>query len=197
MHDGCTVKRFGGIEGNAALTSAAAVVLTALLLAEGVTILDMGGLRTPHMVVGLVLIPPLLVKLGSTGYRFARYYTRAPAYVSKGPPLIWLRMLAPVLVVTTVAIFATGIALLALGHKSDTVLELHKIAFILWSVVFGVHFLAHLPTMLRSVLNGGRLTGAGMRLALVAGSVLAGVALALTLLHPITGWHGGHDHHHD
>jgi hypothetical protein len=196
VHDVCSVERFGGIDGNAALTSAAAVVLTALLLAEGVTIIDMGGLRTPHMLVGLVLIPPILVKLGSTGYRFARYYTRAPEYVSKGPPVIWLRLLAPVLVVTTIAIFVTGIALLAVGHKSDTVLELHKISFIVWGVVFGVHFLAHVAAMARSVFGDGRLAGAGMRLALVAGSVLAGVALALTLLHPITGWHGGHHHHH-
>jgi len=146
------------------------------------------------MLVGLVLIPPILVKLGSTGYRFARYYTRAPEYVSKGPPVIWLRLLAPVLVVTTIAIFVTGIALLAVGHKSDTVLELHKISFIVWGVVFGLHFLAHMPAMTRSVLKNGRLAGAGLRLALVAGSVVAGVALALTLLHPITGWHGGrHD----
>jgi hypothetical protein len=192
VHDVRSVERFGGIDGNAALTSAAAVVLTALLLAEGVTILDMGGLRTPHMLVGLVLIPPILVKLGSTGYRFARYYTRAPEYVSKGPPVIWLRLLAPVLVVTTIAIFVTGIALLAVGHKSDTVLELHKISFIVWGVVFGLHFLAHMPAMTRSVLKNGRLAGAGLRLALVAGSLVAGVALALTLLHPITGWHGGH-----
>jgi hypothetical protein len=54
VHHVCTVRHFGGIEGNTALTSAAAVVLTALLLAEGVTIIDMGGLQTPHMVVGFV-----------------------------------------------------------------------------------------------------------------------------------------------
>ena len=54
----CTVTPVGGIEGNAALTSAAAAVLVVLLLTEGVTIIDMGGLRTPHMFVGLVLIPP-------------------------------------------------------------------------------------------------------------------------------------------
>jgi hypothetical protein len=196
VHDVCTVKRFGGIDGNEALTSAAAVVLTALLLAEGVTIIDMGGLRTPHMVVGLVLVPPILVKLGSTGYRFARYYTHAPEYVAKGPPLIWLRLLAPVLVVTTIAIFATGIALLALGRRSDTLIEVHKVSFIVWGVVFGVHFLAHLSETARSVRRDWRLPGAGVRLALVSTSVLAGIAVGLSLLHPIGGWHGSHDHHH-
>lgn len=188
--------RFGGIDGNAALTSAAAAVLVALLLAEGVTIIDMGGLRTPHMVVGLILIPPVLVKLGSVGWRFARYYLRVPAYREKGPPLLPLRLLAPVLVVTTIAIFATGIALLALGRRSDTLIELHKISFIVWGVMFGVHFLAHLPRMLRSLTRDRRLPGARVRLALVSGSVLVGVAVGLALLSPITGWHGGHHHHH-
>src|SRR5690349_9441047 len=159
------VERSGGIEGNEALTSAAAIVLTALLLAEGVTIIDMGGLRTPHMVIGLVLIPPVLVKLGSTGYRFARYYTQARAYVAKGPPLIWLRLLAPVLVITTIAVFTTGVALLALGHRSDTLIEVHKVSFIVWGVVFGVHFLAHLVEMLRSLAGDWHLPGTGLRLA--------------------------------
>ena len=189
------MQRSGGIDGNAALTSAAAVVLTALLLAEGVTILDMGGLRTPHMVVGLVLVPPILVKLGSTGYRFARYYTRSPLYVHRGPPVVWLRALAPVLVLTTIGIFATGIALLAVGHKSDTLLELHKISFIVWSVVFGVHFLAHLPEMVRSARSDWRVPGTAIRLVLVMSSVLVGVALAARLFSPITGWHGEHHHH--
>ena len=190
------MERFGGIDGNAALTSAAAVVLTALLLAEGVTIIDMGGLRTPHMVIGLVLIPPILVKLGSTGYRFARYYTHARAYVDRGPPLAWLRVLAPVLVVTTIAVFATGVALLALGHRSDTLIEVHKVSFIVWGVVFGLHFLGHLAEMARSLGRDWRLPGAGMRVALVGSSVVAGLAIGLSLLSPITGWHGGHHHHH-
>src|SRR5258706_16401414 len=64
-HDG-----WGGTEGNELLTSATAVVLTALLAAEGFTILNMRGLLSVHMFVGMVLIPPGLVKLPSTGYRF-------------------------------------------------------------------------------------------------------------------------------
>src|SRR3954447_10451548 len=126
------MERTGVPEGNAALTSAAAVALVVLLLAEGVTILDMGGLRTPHMFIGLVLIPPVLVKLGSTGYRFARYYLRTSAYREKGPPLTLLRLMAPVLVLTTVGVFATGVLLLLLGHRSDTLIQIHKVCFIAW-----------------------------------------------------------------
>jgi hypothetical protein len=186
------MERTGGTEGNAALTSGVAAVLTLLLAAEGLTILDLGGLRTPHMFVGLVLIPPVLAKLASTGYRFTRYYAGTQAYRQKGPPVTPLRVLAPVLVATTVGIFATGIALLVLGHRSDLLVELHKISFIVWSAAFGVHFLAHLPKMLRALGSGRAVPGARLRLGLVAGSVAAGIALALIVLPTITGWHGGH-----
>ena len=128
-----------------------AALLTILLIAEGITILNMRGLRGPHMFIGLMLIPPIALKLASTGYRFVRYYTGAPVYVAKGPPQLALRALAPLLVATTAMIFVTGVWLLLLGHHSDQVLMLHKVAFIVWSGVFGVHFLAHLPRAGRSL----------------------------------------------
>jgi hypothetical protein len=53
--------RFGGTEGNEILTSAIAVVLTVLLVAEGVTVIHMGGLISAHMFIGMVLIPPALL----------------------------------------------------------------------------------------------------------------------------------------
>ena len=144
-------RRLGGVEVNELLTSSAAALLSILLIAEGITILNMRGLRGPHMFIGLMLIPPIALKLASTGYRFARYYTGAPVYVAKGPPQLALRALAPLLVATTVMIFVTGVWLLILGHHSDQVLMLHKVAFIVWSGVFGVHFLAHLPRAGRSL----------------------------------------------
>ena len=64
--------RLGGTEGNEILTSATAAVLTVLLLAEGVTVIRMNGLVTVHMFIGMVLIPLVLLKVASTGYRFAR-----------------------------------------------------------------------------------------------------------------------------
>jgi len=51
--------------GNELLTCAAAVVLTVLPVAEGITIVRMGGLVTVHMFVGMVLIPPVLLKLAA------------------------------------------------------------------------------------------------------------------------------------
>jgi hypothetical protein len=97
-------ERLGGTEGNEILTSAAAVVLTLLLIAEGVTIVLIGDLLSAHMFIGMALIPPVLLKLGSTGYRFARYYTGARIYREKAPPALVLRLLAPVLVITTISL---------------------------------------------------------------------------------------------
>ncbi len=190
--------RFGGTEGNEILTSVTAVVLVGLLVAEGYTVVNMRGLVTAHMFIGLVLIPPVLLKLASTGYRFARYYTGARAYRDKGPPLLPLRLLAPVLVASTVAVFATGVLLLAAGHKSDTVLQLHQLSFIVFGVVLAVHFLVYVPEVVRSlradwgVARRAAVPGAGLRGMLVAAAVGGGAALALSLLPTINAWHGGH-----
>src|SRR4051812_16706543 len=110
------VERLGGTEGNEILTSATAVVLTVLLMAEGVTILLIGDLLSAHMFIGMALIPPVLLKLGSTGYRFARHYTGARVYRAKGPPPLALRTLAPLLVLATITVFATGVILLVSGR---------------------------------------------------------------------------------
>jgi hypothetical protein len=187
-------RRFGGTEGNEILTSAAAVVLIVLLAAEGYTIVDMHGLVTAHMFIGLVLIPPVGLKLGSTGYRFARYYTGSRPYRVKGPPRLPLRVLAPVLVAATLAVFVTGVLLLVAGHNSRAVLQLHQLSFIVWGVVFAVHLLAYLPRMVRSLRAARReaVPGAGLRGMLVAAALGGGAALALALLPTIDAWHGGH-----
>ena len=188
--------RLGGTDGNEHLTSITAAVVTVLLLAEGVTILRLGDLRSEHMFIGLVLIGPVVLKLASTGYRFVRYYGGGRSYRGKGPPALLLRLLAPVLVLTTVVVFASGVGLLAAGHHSDTLMMLHKAGFIAWAACFGVHFLAHLPRAWRSVSAGWtaaraeRTPGSGLRGTLLAASVCGGLALAFALLSQIEGWHG-------
>jgi hypothetical protein len=184
--------RFGGTEGNERLTIGAAIVLTGLLVAEGITVVHMRGLVSAHMLIGLVLIPPALVKLGSTGYRFVRYYGGSPAYRAKGPPRLLLRLLAPMLVASTIGVLASGVLLLAAGQKAGALLEIHKVFFIVWIAVFGVHFLAYVPHVVRSLAAARRagrsLPGASLRAMLVAGAVGGGVALAISLLPAITSW---------
>jgi hypothetical protein len=180
--------RPGGPEGNEILTSATAVVLVGLLGAEGITIVNMGGLRSTHMFIGLLLIPPVLLKLSSTGYRMLSYYAGSRAYRKKGPPPLPLRLMAPVLVASTIAVLASGVLLLAAGHKSNAVLTVHKVSFIVFGVVLAVHFLAYVPTVVRSVVIEGAaagrhaVPGAGVRAMLVAATVGGGAAVALVLL---------------
>lgn len=188
----------GGTQGNEILTHAVAGALAILLAAEGVTLLDLGSLRSPHMLIGLALIPPLLVKLTSTGYRMARYYAGARPYRQKGPPALPLRILAPALVAATVGVFASGVAMLLAGRRTDTLMLVHKASFIVWSGLFAIHFLSYLPRVLRSLRDDWRtarrheIAGSGLRLTLLAGSLGIGLGLALLLLPLVTGFDGGH-----
>jgi hypothetical protein len=168
--------RASGTVGNERLTSATGAVLTALLVAEGVTILWLGGLRTEHMFIGLVLIPPVALKLASTGYRFARYYTGAPTYRAKGPPLLPLRLLAPVLVATTALVFGSGVALLLIGHRSDALLEPRA-----WRTLAAG----------RDTSRPERVPGSHLPWLLVSAALGSGLAIAVALLSLIEAWHGG------
>jgi hypothetical protein len=189
--------RTGGVAGNARLTGAVAVALLVLLAAEGVTIPFIGKWLGPHIFIGLMLIPPVALKLGSTGYRFARYYTHDEPYVRKGPPPTALRALAPGVVITTLALFGTGVALLLAGPPSNTLIFAHKLSFFAWVGLMSIHVLAHLLDLPRLASadwrrNGppeARLAGAGVRAALLAGAIALGVALGAVVLSAGTGWH--------
>ncbi len=179
-----------GVAANARLTGGAAILLLALLAVEGATIPFLGPLVGPHIFIGMLLIPPVLLKLGSTGWRFARYYSGNAAYRLKGPPNLVMRMLAPGVVLTTLALFASGVALLIAGPENDTLSLLHKASFIAWFALMAIHVLGHVLELPALALpdwrkSGGReaeLSGAGLRLTLLASSLTAGVVLALATI---------------
>jgi hypothetical protein len=179
-----------GVAANARLTSGAALALLVLLALEGLTIPFIGPLIGPHIFIGMLLIPPVLLKLGSTGYRFTRYYAGAQAYRRKGPPALPLRVLAPGVVLTTLALFATGVGLLVADPDTAYLSTLHKASFIAWFALMSVHVLGHLLELPSLALpdwrrSGGReaaLAGSGLRLALLGSSILAGLALALATI---------------
>ena len=181
------VQRSPGVAGNARLTGAAAAALLVLLAAEGATIPFIGPLLGPHIFIGMLLIPPVLLKLGSTGYRFARFYTGSPPYVRKGPPNLALRMLAPGVVLTTLALFGTGVALLVAGPPSNTLIFAHKLSFIAWVALMTLHVLGHvlevpalaLPDWRRNGPAEARLAGAGARTTTLGLTILTGAVLAL------------------
>ena len=172
-----------GPAGNERLTATVAVVLLVL-----VTILFLGPLLSVHLFVGLLLVPPVAVKLASTGWRFARYYLGSAPYRRRGPPHAILRAIAPVVVLSTAAVLGTGVALLLAGPPSrDTLLPWHKATFIVWIAFTGVHLLAHLPALPRA-LRPVPLPGRPARAALVAGALLAGTALAVALSGHFAAW---------
>jgi hypothetical protein len=157
-----------------------------------------------HLFLGLLLIGPVALKLASTGYRFARYYLATAAYRLKGPPHPLLRVLAPILVVTTLAVFVTGVLLLVDGPGSrDQLLLWHKVSFIVWLMAMAPHVLGHLvelPPALRLSRNAGPTpTGGGAGRAIALASAIAGGAvLAIVLLPDFSAWTAAaaHFHHH-
>jgi len=133
-----------GVDGNARLTSVNGMLLTALLMIEGVTILEIQQLLTLHFFIGLLLIAPVLLKTGSTAYRFMRYYTNRPGYVRRGPPHPVLRVIGPLVVLSSLAVLGTGAGLLAVKpDNADFLLTLHQGSFVVWVVLMTVHVLGH------------------------------------------------------
>jgi hypothetical protein len=171
----------GGSAANEHLTSLVAGVLILVLAVEGATVLRIGPLLTVHAFVGMLAIPVVALKLGSTGWRMLRYYRRAEEYVLRGPPHVVLRVLvAPVVVLSTAVLFGTGVALLALDETQGLLVGLHKASFVVWLVATSIHVLAHLPTLARAYRE--RIAGLGARLALVAAALLAGAIVAVATL---------------
>jgi hypothetical protein len=197
----------GGPDGNEQLTAATGAMLLVLLAALGVTIVFIGRLLSEHLFLGLLLLGPIALKLASTGYRFIRYYTHEQEYVRRGPPEMWLRVLGPAVVLSTVAVFATGVWLLIVGPEHrDPALLLHKVTFFLWLGATGLHVLGHLlqmPAALRArdldgTGVGGHQAGAAGRILAVVGAVVAGVVLAIALIPDFSIWtaHVAVLHHH-
>jgi len=171
----------GGSAANEHLTAVVAALLLLLLAVEGATLLHIRSLLTVHAFVGMLLIPIVVLKLASTGWRMLRYYRGGEEYVRRGPPHIALRVLvAPVIVASTIVLFATGVMLLAAGRTSGTIVGLHKASFVVWLGATTVHVLAHVAKLPRLVWS--RSAGVGVRVALAGATVLAGVALATVTL---------------
>jgi hypothetical protein len=190
----------GGTEGNARLTASTGVVLLVLLAVEGVTILAIRPLLSVHVFVGLMLIPPVVLKLAVTGYRFVRYYRRAEEYVRRGPPMLVMRTLvAPVLVAATVCVFVTGVALVVVGPGGGIILGLHKVSFIVWGVAFALHVLVYALRVPRLVAadwaRSRRTPGAVLRAGILGFALVAGLTLAIAVLPAAGPWLHRAGHH--
>jgi hypothetical protein len=202
----------GGTSGNERLTTVVGATLIVLLAVIGVTILRIGQLLSVHLFVGMLLVPPVLLKLASTGYRFVRYYTGNPRYVEKGPPELALRLLAPMVVLSTLVVFVSGVVLLFVGPSArSTWFPIHKDSFFVWVAFMAIHVIGHLPSIpkvLRADYGrladydyedlGGDITGRAGRVLALSSALVAGVVLAILVIPEFGSWlHGsGLFHHH-
>jgi len=185
-----------GVAGNEKLTAMTGAVLLLGFAVEGCTILAIHRLLFLHFVVGLLLIGPVVLKIGSTIYRFVGYYTHSTPYVRKGPPSPVLRVLGPLVVMTSVAVLGTGVMLAVAGRGNGPWLFLHKASFVLWFGVMTIHVLNYaprLPGMLTAGYRreGGTLAavpGSAARWLVLIASLAVGVAVAALTMHLSTKW---------
>ena len=190
----------GGTAGNGRLTAAAGAALLVLFAVLGATIVRIHGLLSVHLFVGMLLIPPVALKMASTGYRFVRYYTNDPSYRRKGPPEAALRLMAPLLVLSTLVVFGTGVGLLFAGPSSrGSLLPIHKLSFFAWLALMAVHVLGHLPEMV-SLLRAdygqtsplsSDVTGRSGRVIALSGALVGGLVLAVVAIPEFGPWLNG------
>jgi hypothetical protein len=107
-------------------------------------------------------------------------------------------LLAPLLVVSTVSLFGSGLGLIVVGHGGGWLLRLHAASFVVWGVLVVLHAAAYLSRTLRvgiadwraqtsSLVPGGR----GRR-GLLVGALVLGVILALAI-YPAQRYRRHHD----
>lgn len=186
--------RIDGVEANARLTSALGIVLLPLLAVEGYTILDVHAMITLHIFLGTLLLGPVLLKTGSTLYRFARYYLGENSYVRKGPPNVILRVLGPLVIISSLALLGTGVGLIYAGRGGGLLLTAHKASFIIWFGVMVIHVLGHITeaafTTWREITHASRLRL--LRIGAIVVSLALGVGIAAAVLPSAGSWT-----HHD
>jgi hypothetical protein len=185
-----------GPEGNEHLTAMTGAVLLVGFAVEGLTILELHRLLWLHFAVGFLLIGPVLLKVGSTMYRFARYYAGSQPYLRKGPPGPLLRILGPLVVLTSVAVLGSGVVLAVVGPGNSSWLFLHKASFVLWFGVMTVHVVAYAPRLPRLLAPGrarrpAGAPGAPARYLALTAALAAGVAVAALASHLSSQWNGG------
>ena len=193
--DVCSAEGLGGVLGNERLTALAGGILLVLIVVEVVTTARLRTFMSAHVFVGMLLAGPLAVKLGSTGYRFARYYTRSPAYVRRGPPHLALRVLGPLLVATTLVVVGSGIGLMVTGpDHAGPLLSVHGFSVLVFVPLTAIHLVAHILATRKLVADdwrtasAARASGRGIRVGVNLGALLFGALGTISLLPTIAPW---------
>jgi hypothetical protein len=194
----------GGPAGNARLTAWTGLTLLVLFGAELVTLVDVHGWIDWHIVIGVLLIPPSLVKTATTGWRIMRYYGGNRPYREAGPPTLVLRLLGPLVVLFTLAVLGSGVALILVSPDTGrqslasaagigvSLLMIHKATFIAWGIVTGAHTLGRLiPALQLTVLRSSvrpRVPGRRRRFATLATAIVSGALAAMLAVSAAGAW---------
>jgi hypothetical protein len=199
--------RHGGPAGNVLLTAWTGLVLLVLSVAELLTLVDVRGLISWHIALGALLVPPALMKTASTGWRVACYYAGRAPYRDAGPPPLLMRLLGPLVVLSTVGLLGTGVLLVLLGEnrarqslvsmlgfRVDWV-TVHQGFFAVWAVVAGLHVLGRIVPALRATVKPGAgrvVPGRWVRALWFVAMVASAAALAVLLLRGDASWTSFH-----
>ena len=191
--------------GNERLTAAVGLLLLPPVVVEIATVLlGVHTFMSVHVFVGLTLIPAVVLKLVSTGWRFARYYTRSRAYVAQGPPQTAMRLLAPLLVAATVVLFGSGVAMGILhGNSLQIARRLHGPASVIWLLLLGLHVLVYFGRALRNAardvqaVDRAPVRGRTARTYAVATAVVCGLVLGAALVPAQHRWVDIRRDHHE
>lgn len=192
-----------GVEANRRLTAVSGAGLSLLLSLVVLSGLVFGWSPALHYFLGFAAIPLTLVKLASTGWRFAGYYVvRSRRYRSAGPPSPLPRLLAPLVVASGLAAFATGVVLFFQGTDRGTVASLHTDTAAVFVMAVMLHAAIHLRTTWLVAVDEVQpargaaalaLRGVTTRRALLIGACVAGLVLAVAM---VAGYHWTLVRHH-
>ena len=180
-------ERDPSVDQNERLTALAGASLYVLLVAIALTVIRLPEQLPLHYLVGFLLIPPVALKLASTGYRFARYYLGGAADGRPDPPPALFRFIvAPLLVASTVGVFASGLELWAFGLAyGQAWTTAHTVSAVVMVLSGSAHVMGHLRRSAAAAVEEVRASaprGASVRRSIVIGSLVLGLALAVASL---------------
>jgi hypothetical protein len=181
----CGERHDPGVASNLRVTALVGLAMVVPMLVVTLSGLVFDQLWRVHYFAGFLLVPPLLLKLATTGYRMAAYYRGDRRYRRAGPPAPLLRMLAPALVVSTVVLFLSGIVMWLAHSRLQPWSTLHTDSAVVFCITASIHLLAYLrrasaeagAELRRRTRSSARLRGA-LGATLVVGVVLALVTIA-------------------
>ncbi len=170
--------------GNLILTSHAGLIILFGLVLLYLSGLAFTPLRPVHFALGFALMPLLVVKLASTGWRALSYYARRGGYREAGPPWLLPRLIAVPLTGGAALATASGVVLWSQGTDRGVWAAVHTDSVIALGILTLVHGAVYLRKAFRAsgrslaataVNRPERVIVWALLAALVAGAVATGL----------------------